>query len=64
MHEIEGQDETLPSAAPPPGPVARLASLVVAVYGDADPDLRHAVRDSLRAGIPASTLNSDLSQHL
>jgi len=63
MEQIDGQDEPPAGAAAPPGSVAGLARLVAGVYGHADPDLRHAVRDSLQAGMPASVLNSDLSPH-
>lgn len=36
--------------------VAGLAQRVAEVYGRADDDLRHAVHDSLMAGLPASVL--------
>ncbi|GAA1855672.1 hypothetical protein ACFFOM_04135 [Microlunatus capsulatus] len=36
--------------------VAGLAQRVAEVYGRADEDLRHAVHDSLMAGLPASVL--------
>jgi len=63
MEQTDGRDETLPGVALPPGSVGGLARLVAEVYEHADPDLRHAVRDCLQAGMPASVLNSDLSPH-
>lgn len=63
MEQNDGQDETTADAAGPPGPVEGLTRLVAEVYNDADPNLRHAVRDSLRAGMPASVLNLELSPH-
>ena len=62
MNQIEGRGAAEPEAAPA-GSVAELVSLVASVYEHADPDLRHAVRNTLQAGIPASVLTSDLSQH-
>ena len=63
MEQIDGQNETPAGAAAPPGSVVDLARLVAEVYEHADAGLRHAVRDSLQAGIPASVLNSELSTH-
>ena len=42
--------------------VAGLARRVVEVYGRADDDLRHAVHDSLLAGLPQSVLADDLDE--
>lgn len=63
MEQIDGQDKTSAGMALPPASVVGLARLVAEVYEHADPQLRHAVRDSLQAGIPGSVLNSDLSPH-
>jgi len=61
MEQIDGQNETPTGAAAPPGSVVELARLVAEVYSHADVGLRHAVRDSLQTGIPASVLNLELS---
>ena len=63
MEQFNGQVRPLAGAATPPASVVRLAQLVAGVYERADPALRHAVQHSLQAGMPASVLNSSLSQH-
>jgi hypothetical protein len=53
-----------PSAEPAPATVAGLARRVLEVYQGADDDLRHAVHDSLQAGLPRSVLLAEEQEAL
>jgi hypothetical protein len=48
--------------APRPEVVVTFARRIAEVYRNADDDLRHAVHDSLLAGLPQSVLADDLDE--